>query len=264
MIPKKIHYVWIGNKELPESDKTFVEGWKRLHPDWEIRCWGLDDLNGVDNVFIRETIAAKSWVFVSDWLRLHALATEGGFYLDTDVELKSSLEPFRNDDLCMGLNKTGYPQTAVIGAVPHQPLIEELLAEYSVRKFILADGVFDETASNSVYFKMFARHGVKLDEVGQVSDVEVLPGVRIYPSAILCRPGDDPSINVVTHHLKGTWLVPFKRKSVTELPGGLRIVRMKKRKQATNDSTLNLLSHEKLIFSIHFGRVYLALVRKEK
>ncbi len=264
MIPKKIHYVWIGDASLPEPDRAFVEGWRKLHPDWEIRCWGLDDLKGVDNVFIRETLAAKSWVFVSDWLRLHALANEGGFYLDTDVELKGSLEPFRKNDLCLGLNKNGYPQTAVLGAVPHQPLIEELLAEYSARKFVLADGVYDETASNSVYFRMFARHGVKLDKLSQAADIEVLPGVRIYPAAILCRPGEDPSINVATHHLKGAWLVPYKRKSVLNLPFGFRVVRMKRRKVGLKDAPLNLLPTERLVASIHFGRVYLVFVRKAK
>ncbi len=264
MIPKKIHYVWIGDAPLPEPDKTFVEGWKKLHPDWEIRCWGLDDLNGIDNVFIRETLAAKSWVFVSDWLRLYALSTEGGFYLDTDVELKSSLELFRTNELCLGLNKSGYPQTALIGAVARQSLIEELLSEYSARKFILADGVFDETASNTVYYEMFARHGVKLNTVGQATDVEVLPGVRIYPSSILCRSGEDPTVNVATHHVKGSWLAPFKRKSVVDLMHGFRIVRMKRRKKFVGKDVFNLLPSEKLLGYIHFGRVYLVLVKKVK
>lgn len=264
MIPKIIHYVWLGDKEMPATDKAFVEGWKKLLPDWKFKCWGLDSLKGIDNVFVRETLSARKWVFTCDWLRLYALATEGGFYMDTDVELNASLEPFRNHDLCMGLNLSGYPQTALIGAVPHQPFIEELLAEYSNRKFILGEGIHDETASNTIYSRAFARHGVDLSQVTQEHATEVMPGVCLYPSAVLCRPGQDPRQNVATHYAEGLWLEPYKRKSSTNLLGGLRLVRMKRRKIAKPGDPLNLLPEERVVASLRLGRVVVSLVRVVK
>ena len=39
-IPKTIHYVWIGGKEnIPEQDLKYIEGWRKLNPDFSIRLW---------------------------------------------------------------------------------------------------------------------------------------------------------------------------------------------------------------------------------
>lgn len=261
MIPKVIHYIWLGDKEMPATDKAFVEGWRKLLPDWQFRQWNLESIKDLNNLFLRETLAARKWVFACDWLRLYALATEGGFYMDTDVELNASLEPFRNHEMCMGLNLSGYPQTALIGAVAHHPFVEELLAEYSNRKFILGEGVHDETASNTIYSRAFRRHGVDLFKVTQERATEVMPGVCMYPSAVLCRPGADPSRNVATHYAEGLWLEPYKRKSCVNLFGGLRLVRMKRRKVAKPGDPLNLLPNEQAVMSLCLGRVVLSLVK---
>ena len=262
MIPRIINYVWIGDRELPEPDRTYVAGWAKACPGWEIRRWGPEDAKDADCSFLRETLAAKKWAFACDWLRLYALSKVGGFYMDTDVELKSSLEPFRDNDLCMGLNWSCYPQTALIGSIPHQPIIEELLEETSRRKFVLGPGVYDETANNTVFRRLFLRHGVDLAKVGQDKDTEVMKGVRFYPSSLLCHKyGDLP--NVAEHHLTGYWREPYRRKSVVDLPFSLRIVRMKRRDDVPNkDNKLNLLENEKLIGSFRFHKMTFALVRR--
>lgn len=261
MIPKIIHYVWLGDKELPEPDRTYVEGWKKLLPDWEIKCWGLEAIKDLDDPFLKETLSVRSWVFASDWIRLYALATEGGFYLDTDVELKSTLEPFRSHDLCFGLNRNLHPQTAVLGSVPHQPLIEELLETYSKRKFIKGDGVYDVTASNTVYRRMFLRHGVDLEKLSPEQQHDVLPGVRIYPTAVLCRPCGDPAVNVAHHHVKGTWVAPYERKQVIDLPFGYRLIRIKRRGRAKAEDALPLLAHEKRCFALRFRQKVLVFAK---
>ena len=35
MIPKKIHYIWVGWKELPELEKKCVDSWNKYLPDYE-------------------------------------------------------------------------------------------------------------------------------------------------------------------------------------------------------------------------------------
>lgn len=261
MIPKKLHYVWIGDGEMPEPDRSFVAGWARMCPGWEIRRWGLDDLKGIDCVFAQETVAAKKWVFTSDWLRLHALSQEGGFYLDTDVELKDSLERFRGDSLCMGLNLSGYPQTALIGAEPHHPIIEELLEQYSRSRFILGEGCYDETANNDKFFRLFKHHGVTLTDLTQDAAHEPLPGVKFYPCSLLCHPIGEQE-NIAHHHLKGSWLTPFKRKAVYRLPFGLRAIRLKARVRFGGKGDLGMLEDEKILAKAHFGRTVLVLAKK--
>lgn len=263
MIPKKLHYVWLGDGEPPEQDRKYIEGWLKVSPGWELRRWGLDDLKGIDSAFVRETIETKRWAFTSDWLRLSVLSNEGGFYLDTDVELKSSLERFCGDSLCMGLNYSGRPQTALIGAEPHHPIIEEMLAEYADKHFILAEGCYDETANTDRFFKLFLRHGVNLEKLSQDRAAEVMPGVKLYPSSLLCRPSGNLE-NVAHHHKAGTWLTPYKRQAIYELPGGYRVLRLKKRLRMSPDAAnqIELLQHERQVAKLSLGRVLLVLVRK--
>ncbi|NBV41108.1 glycosyl transferase, partial [bacterium] len=34
-IPKILHQVWLGPKEMPAQFVSWREQWRRLHPDWE-------------------------------------------------------------------------------------------------------------------------------------------------------------------------------------------------------------------------------------
>ena len=260
MIPQTLHYIWLGNKELPQTARAFIESWARACPGWRIRRWGLDDLRDMNIPFVQEAVSVRKWAFASDWLRLYALAQEGGFYLDTDVELKCSLESIRDNDMCMGLEDSGYPQTALIGAIPDHPLIKELLSFYSSRRFILQDGVYNEVTNNVEFARLFARHGVDVTALPKDREIEVMSRVRFYPVSLLCHPvGDLP--NMATHHETGTWLEPYQRKHLVDMPFGFRVIRMKKRKFATAASPLNLLPSEKLVFSLSLGRRVWAFAR---
>ena len=84
--------------------------------------------------------------------------------------------------------------------------------------------------------------------------------VRFCPVSLLCHPvGDLP--NMATHHETGTWLEPYQRKHLVDMPFGFRVIRMKKRKFATAASPLNLLPSEKLVFSLALGRRVWAFAR---
>ena len=39
VIPKKIHYFWIGGNPLPAQFQEYVDGWKRINPDYEVIRW---------------------------------------------------------------------------------------------------------------------------------------------------------------------------------------------------------------------------------
>ena len=47
--------------------------------------WNDSDLEKFDNRYLRQAVEAKKWAFVSDYVRLYALLTEGGVYFDTVV-----------------------------------------------------------------------------------------------------------------------------------------------------------------------------------
>ena len=92
-IPKIIHYVWLGGKEMPPQIAACLESWRCVLSDYELRRWDESSLGEIDSAFVREAMAEKKWAFASDVIRLHALYNYGGIYLDTDVRAARSFDP---------------------------------------------------------------------------------------------------------------------------------------------------------------------------
>ena len=92
MIPKVIHYCWFGRNPLPPLAKKCIESWKKYCPDYEIKEWNEDNFPMDYNDYVKEAYEAKKWAFITDVVRLFALVTEGGIYMDTDVEVIKPLD----------------------------------------------------------------------------------------------------------------------------------------------------------------------------
>ena len=70
MIPKIIHYCWVGNKSKPQSVLYCIESWKKFCPDYEIREWNESNYDFNKNVYMKQAYEAKKWGFVPDYARL--------------------------------------------------------------------------------------------------------------------------------------------------------------------------------------------------
>lgn len=136
MIPKKIHYCWFGRKEIPERERNFIEGWRRLLPDYEIIEWNESNYDVNRLLYVREAYRMGLYAFVSDVCRLEALYNDGGIYLDTDIELLKSFDPFLGLQSFTGTEYDGHIATGVIGSQPGEPWIREALDYYSGRHFL--------------------------------------------------------------------------------------------------------------------------------
>jgi hypothetical protein len=91
MIPKVIHYCWFGRGEMSTLHRRCIESWKKYCPEYELKLWNEDNAD-IDNDYCREAIIQKKWAFVADWVRFDVLSRHGGIYLDTDLELITSLD----------------------------------------------------------------------------------------------------------------------------------------------------------------------------
>ena len=116
MIPKKIHYVWFGKGEMNERSKKCLESWKKILPDYEIKEWNEDNFDINYNDFTKQAYENKKWAYLSDVVRLYALYTEGGIYMDTDVEIYKSLDEFLDLDGFIGFEDKHYLSTGTIGS----------------------------------------------------------------------------------------------------------------------------------------------------
>jgi hypothetical protein len=89
MIPKIIHYVWVGGP-LPSAQADYIASWRETNPDFEVICWNEQNIDMSSEIICRAYKSGK-WAKVADIARLQAVATMGGVYLDTDFRVYKSL-----------------------------------------------------------------------------------------------------------------------------------------------------------------------------
>ena len=144
MIPKKIHYIWLGNNPIPEKHLKYMESWKKYCPDYEIIRHDETNLNIDINMYCRQAYDSQKWAFASDVLRYLVLFEEGGIYLDTDVELIKPLDDFLQEKLFFGFEtKECVAPGLILGAEKGNKYIGDLLKEYSNRNFINQDNSYN-------------------------------------------------------------------------------------------------------------------------
>ena len=160
MIPKIIHYIWLGGHPIPQPLSDCINSWKEIMPDFQLMLWDDEAIKQIDIVFIKEALAAGKWAFASDVIRLWVLAKYGGVYLDTDVKVFKSFEPlltekaFIGREGCMQINyhKTSFHLTSFcFGAERHNPYIERCLSYYQGRHFITS---LDDSLPNELRYDM--------------------------------------------------------------------------------------------------------------
>lgn len=116
MIPKKIHFCWLSGDEFPPLIQYCIGTWKKVLPDYEIILWDTKrfDINSV--AWVKEAFEAKKYAFAADYIRLYAVYTEGGIYLDSDVEMVKSFNDLLTNKAFIGFEAaTGSIEAAIFG-----------------------------------------------------------------------------------------------------------------------------------------------------
>lgn len=214
MIPKKIHYCWFGSTQIPKFNQRCIDSWLEYMPDFEIILWNEDKFNVNSTSFTKEAYEAKKYAFVADYVRIYALLTEGGIYLDTDVEIIQPLDIFLNCDAFGGFETRDVLQTGVIGTVASGVFISKVYNYYYGRTFLLENGQLDQTPNSKIITKLLLKDGLQLDNTHQK-----LSSIEVFPMEYFC-PIDQGTREIVIndntyaiHYLSGSWL-PFKARFI--------------------------------------------------
>lgn len=140
LIQKTLHFCWFGRGPYPEEVKKCLESWDRFLPDYKKVLWNEDNFDIHSNLYVKQAYEAKQYAFVSDYVRLYALYHFGGIYLDTDVEVIKSLDPFLKHGAFAGFEEKWILSSGTMGASQHHPWIFELLEYYKDKVFIYGNG----------------------------------------------------------------------------------------------------------------------------
>jgi mannosyltransferase OCH1-like enzyme len=128
-IPKKIHYIWVGGKPLPKRFQKNVDSWRKHNPEFEIMLWNEENID-FSHGFVRLALQKKKWSLLSEFVRIAAVKQYGGIYLDTDVFVLKSFQPFLTCSCFYGFQENGYINHAVFGAVPNHWFISRAYQYY--------------------------------------------------------------------------------------------------------------------------------------
>lgn len=131
MIPKKIHYIWVGDSILPKDIENRIQNWKKIMPEYEFFLWNEKNFP-IENSYTKQMYHLKKWAFVSDYIRFWVLYNYGGIYLDTDMDVLKSFDDLLTNNVFFGRTSSdGYISCGIIGSRPNNIFIKSILDYYN-------------------------------------------------------------------------------------------------------------------------------------
>lgn len=208
MIPKVIHYCWFGRNPLPPLAIKCIESWKKYLPDYEIKEWNEDNFDLSLYPYVKEAYESRKFAFVTDVVRLYALYHEGGIYMDTDVEVLKTLDPFLHHHAFSGFENDRNIPTGIMASEKGGKWAKDNLEYYNDRHFIKEDGTMDLTTNVVTITNYMLPFGLRQDNTYQ--DFPNL--ITFYPKDYFCPIEHEGHLlkmtenTVCIHHFAGSWL----------------------------------------------------------
>ncbi len=129
MIPKRIHYVWVGSP-LPDQQRRNIDTWRTSNPDFELVQWDESNID-FSAPQLRQAYQQRLWAKVADITRLMALSEQGGFYFDVDFHLYRPLTPLLDHGGVLGFQTrercADWVSNGVLAASPRHWFIKRAL-----------------------------------------------------------------------------------------------------------------------------------------
>lgn len=231
MIPKIIHYCWLSDDPIPTNLQNYIDGWKKIMPDYQIIKWDRKRIRLEDHPFALQAFNDKRYAFAADYVRAFALYTMGGIYLDSDVEVFSRFDDFLDCSYFTSFethlnrfqhklllnryidsNGTRYSdvrkvpdvglQAAIVGSEKQGALITDIYMFYKSQNYIRYNYPFCITAP-TVHSRFAEHYGFKYLDIYQELD----ENIHIFPSQVFSSIENfDKSKAVALHVCQGSWL----------------------------------------------------------
>lgn len=218
---------------MPELALNCIESWHKYMPYYEYKLWNEDNFDIHSVPYVEEAYESGKFAFVTDYVRLFALYTEGGIYMDTDVEV---LKPY--DDLLSLTGFTGYegskhmpPVTGTMASEVGNAWVKEQLDSYQGIHFILPDGTLDTMTNTSRISSIMKAGGFIQDGTKRI-----YKDMHIFPVDFFCPRQTTGEVLITEntycdHHFMGSWNANRKRNVLYKLLGRDIMVRLIKLKR---------------------------------
>lgn len=215
MIPKKIHYCWLSGDPFPELIAKCIAGWKEKLPDYEFVLWDANRFDIAGNLWVKQAFEAKKYAFAADYIRLHAVYTQGGIYLDTDVEVRKRFDDLLHLPYMVGTEGNGMIEAGVFGAEAGADWLADCLNHYDNRSFIKADGTFDILTLPRIMNAQISQNRTIVEaSKPEILASELQDNARLYmfPKSFFCAKNHGTGVLETTsdtytiHHFAMSWV----------------------------------------------------------
>jgi hypothetical protein len=236
-IPKKLHYIWFGKKQIPPQNREWLRSWEKHCPDYEIKFWNEQNYDVSKNPYMKQAYEAGYYGFAPDYARLDIIYNEGGIYFDTDVEVIRDLDDLLRFDAFFARSGIGENNTRTgsflplgsnigsgIGAGIGAGIIGEMIKVYDNCVFIDDDGVCNLSNCDFYQDPVLLKYGFTASAKPQIIQNMFLAPVDVFSpldtqQRMLSLTENTRSI----HHFDASW---FDDASLTK-----RQARIKKEKE---------------------------------
>jgi hypothetical protein len=203
-----------------------IASWRKYCPDYDIKEWNESNFDVNSNAYAQEAYKAKKWAFVSDYARLKILCEYGGFYMDTDSELRKPIDGLRHYNFICGSeenNDTIGVTAGFFGVTPKNPAVTEILnimesSEYS---------------NDTVLMKVLNNYFLGIGYIPSKT-LQVIDDIYIYPPEYFSAKDNALGIYNITkntyavHHYSSSWRKYNRLKNIIKKllgPSGMKKLR---------------------------------------
>lgn len=154
MIPKKIHFIWIGNTSIKEEYSNYIYNFKKIYYDFEIKIWNDYDIIKEDivpyNLKVYYDDTTLSTAFKVDILRYLIVYKYGGLYFDVDFEcLKKLPHHFLNFNFLGGIQNNGEIAIGFFGTNQYNEILKKVID--SIESNILYHMLMNQYKNECIY-----------------------------------------------------------------------------------------------------------------
>ena len=210
MIPKIIHFCWLSDDNYPQKIEYCINTWKKHLTDYEVRLWDLKRFDINSSIWCKEAFNEKKYAFAADYIRCYALFTEGGIYLDSDVEVLKSFDDLLHLPYFIGEEQGTNIEPAIIGCEQGWKFLGEMLEYYKDRHFITENGYDMETLPQIMSNKIrgsytYTKINTPEEFDRNIEKLCVLPAEYFspkYPNGFKCPTTKN---TYAVHHFAASW-----------------------------------------------------------
>ena len=199
--------------------KKCLESWRKVLPDYQTVLWDTKRFDVNSHPYVKAAFEAKKYAFCADYIRIYALYTMGGIYLDSDVMVYKSFDPFLDHKSFTSIEfhsnflyarvsekkeKLVGIEAAVIGAEKGETWLKDVLEYYDGTRFFAKGPKRDYNIMPRVIARVLAKnYNFQYVPVYQ----ELTNGLIIYSSDVFSdkRVPQESPIKYSSHMCNNSW-----------------------------------------------------------